>query len=296
MAVAAAATGVGCRGRWNPNGASADGAAPRAASERPAVSAAPNALPFPTASVAAAVNPEKLPPYEGPTGSVEGTIFVRGPGSPDRPAVDVKNCPAALDTYGKLFRAGPPDSQGRRPLADALVVVTGYSGYFVPDSSPVEQVTITARCAYPARAIAMTYGQRLEIANDSRIPFAPYIEGSFQSAIMIAPPKRAGDPVKLYPPRPGHYVLADRLQTFAIGDLYVLRYALHAVTDLDGHYRIDGVPTAKVKVGAVLDAIHKEVEREVDVRANVVEHVDMVMTYAPSDAGAVPVRPPHFIP
>ena len=70
--------------------------------------APPNALPIPSASVAAAVNPGDLPVYSGPTGIVEGTILVRGPDSPDVPDLNVHNCPAALDTYGKLFRAGPP--------------------------------------------------------------------------------------------------------------------------------------------------------------------------------------------
>lgn len=295
VAAVAVASSVGCRGRPGQGGAAAgaDGGASAELAARP--DAAPNALPIPTASVEAAVNPEKLPTYYGPTGSIEGTIFVKGPDAPDVPAVDVRTCPAAIDTYGKLFRAGPANGAGLRPLADAVVMVKGYSGYFVPDRSPSERVTITVNCAYPERAIAMTFGQRLEIANDSRIPFAPYLDGTIQPAVMIAPPRQAGDPVKLYPQSPGHYRLADRLQTFAIEDLYVLRYPLHAVTDPDGHYRIDGVPATKVKVGALLNAIRSEIEKDVEVRANVVERVDIVLTYAPPDAGAQG-RPPHFIP
>lgn len=258
-------------------------------------SAAPNALPFPEASVEAAVNPGKLPTYDGPTGSVEGTVFIKGPDAADMPALDFKNCPAAIDTYSKVFRAGPANAQGLRPLADAVVVITGYTGYFIPDKVASERITITVDCAYPRRAIAMTYGQRLEIANDSRIPFAPYLDGTIQPAVMIAPPRQAGDPVKIYPPRPGHYVLADRLQPFAFEDLYVLRQPLHAVTDLDGHYRIDGVPATKLRVGAQLKVIRNEVA--VNVRANVVEKVDIVLSYTYPEGGAGrPGRPPHFIP
>src|SRR5271167_1825224 len=59
--------------------------------------------PIPKELVDSVVNPEHLPAYTGPTGSVEGTIVVVGPSSPDV-KLDVTPCPAALDTYGKLFR------------------------------------------------------------------------------------------------------------------------------------------------------------------------------------------------
>src|SRR5580658_2813912 len=64
---------------------------PLAASAPPALTTtAPNALPTPSANVDALVNPSHLPAYDGPTGSVEGTVFVRGPEAPDLPALDVK--------------------------------------------------------------------------------------------------------------------------------------------------------------------------------------------------------------
>ncbi|HXX67260.1 MAG TPA: hypothetical protein VEK07_08765 [Polyangiaceae bacterium] len=294
MAVArvALATCFGCNNR-SPSGESTGEAGIHSVPARASI--APNALPIPTASIEAAVNPEKLPVYNGPIGSVEGTVFVKGPDAADMPALDFTTCPAAIDTYGKVFRSGRANAQGLRPLADAVVVITGYSDFFLPDRTPSQRITITVDCAYPQRAIAMTYGQRLEVANDSKIPFAPYLEGIIQPAVMIAPPRQSGDPVKLYPPRPGHYVLADRLQPFALEDLYVFRHPLHAVTDLGGHYRIDGVPVGKLKVGALLKVIHSEVD--VDVRANVVEKVDVVLSYTPPDAGVQPTgRPPHFIP
>src|SRR5579862_3686583 len=72
--------------------------------------------PIPKALVDAVVNPEHLPAYSGPTGSIEGTILVVGPPAPDV-KVDVSPCPAALDTYGKLFREGTPAApNGPRPL------------------------------------------------------------------------------------------------------------------------------------------------------------------------------------
>jgi len=296
--VIAVAAAMGCHPGPREVPSSADSEAPAPQAKASAAASPANALPLPSASVEAQVNPSKLPAYDGPTGSVEGTVFVDGPSAPDVPMLDFRTCPAGIDTYGKLFRAGPANAQGLRPLADAVVVVTGYAGYYLPDTKSSEKVTITANCGYPARAIAMTFGQRLEIANDSRYPFAPYLDGTFQPAIMIAPPGQNGDPVKLYPPGTGHFFLLDRMQSFASEDLYVLRHPLHAVTDLGGHYRIDGVPTTKVKVGAVLNAIRSERQKDVDVRAHVVETVDITLTYSPRNtappSGGQP--PAHVIP
>jgi hypothetical protein len=294
--VTTAAATTGCHPGPRDVVSSADSGPP--ASQAAAVASPANALPLPSASVEAQVNPWKLPAYDGPTGSVEGTVFVSGPSAPDVAMQDFRTCPAGIDTYGKLFRAGPANAQGLRPLADAVVAVTGYSGYYLPDRSPSARVTITANCGYPQRAIAMTFGQRLEIANDSRYPFAPYLDGTFQPAIMIAPPGQNGDPVKLYPPGTGHFFLLDRMQSFVSEDLYVLRHPLHAVTDLGGHYRIDGVPATKVKVGAILNAIRNELQKDVDVRPHVVETIDLVLIYSPHDAAAPSgVQPPgHVIP
>jgi hypothetical protein len=235
---------------------------------------------MPRASVEAVVNPSKLPVYSGPIGSVEGTVFVRGPQAPEIPQLDFRNCPAAIDTYSKLFRTGPAREDGLRPVADAVVVVTGYSDY-IPEKREAERVTIGVNCGYPSRTIALTFGQRLEIANDSKLGFAPVLSGTFHAATLIAPPGQAGDPVKLYPPRAGHFVLGDQLQPFVRETVVVLLQPLHTVSDLSGHYRIDGVPVGKLKVGAQLDWIRSEEQKDVDVRANVVENVDFALTYTP---------------
>lgn len=286
---------VGCHPSGSPPSAHADsdGGAPEAAPSAAARASAapPNALPVPSGSVDAVVNPANLPAYDGPTGSVEGTVFVNGPEPPDVPGVDAKSCPAALDTYGKLFRVGPPRADGLRPVADAVVVVTGYSNSFIPAKGDAERVVIGANCGYSARTVAMTFGQRLEIANDSKLAFAPVLSGAPRAAIMIAPPLQNGDPVRLYPPRPGHFMLGDQIQPFVREVVLVLRQPLHAVTDRGGHYRIDGVPTGKLKVGADLEAIAGQEQKDVDVRPNVVEQVNFVLTYAPassSSSGSAP--------
>jgi hypothetical protein len=291
-AVGALATAVGCsRHRPEPTPPAGDaGAAASLSSSAPAASAAPeDPQAMPAASIAAVVNPDGVPAYNGPTGSVEGTVLVKGPDSPDVPGVSAPLCPAALDTYGKLFRAGQARADGLRPLADAVVVVIGYEGrgYYIPEKDPAARVTVTPNCAYPTRTIAMTFGQWLEVSNDSKQPFGPYLEYVVGGAVRIAPPQQAGEPVKVYPPRAGHLSMRDRLQPYVHEDVWVFRHPLHAVTDLAGHFRIDGVPLGPLKVGAELTATGSKTTAEVDVRENVVQNVELVLTYEPKPVRAM---------
>jgi hypothetical protein len=293
--VGALASVVGCS-RDSGAGAAGNASASVSTSAQPRPTAPSNGLPLPSASVAAVVNPGALPVYDGPTGSVEGTVLVRGPDAPPVRGLDFRGCPAAIDVYGKLFRAGSPRADGLRPLADAIVVVTGYAGYYLPENADARRVTVSASCAYPLRTIALTFGQRLEVANQSKLPFAPFLEGTPEVAVMIAPPEEHGEPVKIYPPQAGYFGLRDRLQPFVRQDVYVLRHPLHDVSDVQGHFRIDGVPTGNLKVGTRLAAIGSEQQADVDVRANVVENVELVLTYAPAaqaDAGKPPRDKPR---
>jgi hypothetical protein len=292
IAVGAATATAGCHRVGEP----ASGDAAPAASGAPRATAPPNALPIPSASVAAAVNPGDLPVYSGPTGIVEGTILVRGPDSPDVPDLNVHNCPAALDTYGKLFRSGPPRADGARPLADAVVVVTGYSGAYLPAQDEVKRVTIGANCGYPTRTITLTYGQRLDVANDSKFPFGPYLDNVPQVSVRIAPPQQHGDPVKIIATRPGHYALLDQLQPFVREDVYVLLQPLHAVSDLSGHFRIEGVPVGPLKVAAQLLAIGAKAVVDVEVHPNVVEQAELVLTYTPKAAAPADSTWQHVVP
>jgi hypothetical protein len=249
-------------------------------------------FPIPKDAVEAVLNPAHLPAYDGPTGSVEGTVYVTGPQAPDI-RLDAHACPAAIDTYGKLFRSAPSsEPEAPRALGDAVVVVVGYSGYYVPERQEAVRVTIGANCAYPTRSIAMTYGQRLEVINQSAVPFAPQIEKEFSPAVMMAPPKAAGEAIKLYPRRAEYSALTDRMAPFMHEDLYVLRQPLHAVTDLAGHYRIDGVPVGKLMVGVRHPGVRAETEAPVEVAANVVRKVDVTLRYIPPP----PVVPGSNIP
>jgi hypothetical protein len=241
---------------------------------------------LPAASVSAFQNPSGVPVYTGPTGSVEGTITVDGDPDPDL-GLDFSKCPAARDTYAKLFREGAPLPNGTRPLADALVGVTGYAGFYVPGKSDVRKVTID-KCAFSERTIDMTIGERLEVYNATTILYAPVLAQVTTPAIMLAPPH--GDPVKLYPPKPAYYTLLDRVNgaKYMTANVYVLAYPLHATSDLDGHYRIDGIPVGTMDVSARLAAIQKTASTKVDIKEHVVARVDLTLTYHKPANGAPP--------
>jgi hypothetical protein len=247
---------------------------------------------FVKADIDYVLNPYNLPAYTGPTGSVEGTITVDGPAAP-AVTVDASKCPGALDTYGKLFRDGTPSKPGGpRPLADAVVVVVGYKDFYVPEKAQAVSLDVGVGCAYPSRTIAITYGQRIEITNRSTLLFAPMIDAMANSAVMVAPPRSAGEggPIKLYPQRAGHFKVTDRLEPFVSEDLYVFRHPLHAVTDKAGHFRIDGVPVGSLKLGVAhpVSAI-SPAELSIDIADGVVKKVDVKVSYKP--VAPPPARP-----
>jgi hypothetical protein len=243
-----------------------------------------NASPITTASVAAMVNPQHLPAYAGPTGSVEGTITVSGVPAAVTPS-EYRKCPDAAATYGHAYREGEPkEPDGPRWLADAIIAVTGYSNYFIPEKEEAEEVTIEG-CAFTKRTVTMTFGQRLEVKNRSKDFWTPELQPAGTTVLMMATP--GGDAVKLYPKRPGRFLLIDHDRHYATADVYVFHHPLHTTSDIRGMYRIDGVPVGKVKVNTSHPHIDGETSVEVDVKQGVVHRVDLNLVHKPpSDAGA----------
>lgn len=237
-----------------------------------------NVTPLTTASVANKVNPAGLPAYSGPTGSVEGTVTVTGPAAAaDGPKAYplCKDGSAAL-TYGSAFREGTPATPGGpRWLADAIVAITGYGSYFVPETKEAKEAVIEG-CAYTARTYTLTFGQRLEVKNTSDTFWTPELDPKTTAVLMMAVPR--GDTVKLFPKREGFYRLVDRDRKWAMADVYVLQHPLHTVTLTEGKYRIDGIPVGKVKVNATHPHLGKsEAAQEIEIKADTVAHVDLVL-------------------
>jgi hypothetical protein len=238
--------------------------------------------------VLAFVNPEKLPVYKGPTGSVEGTITITGDPAPLVPHLDFGKCPQAKPFYEKLFRTGATEASGAKTVADALVAVTGYGAYFVPERNPVRAVTFE-NCAFTERTIDMTIGQRLDVSSKDETLFAPILAQAQLPALMLASKSTA--PVGLFPPKPGYYTLTDRMElAYLRGDVYVLLQPFHTVTGLDGHYRIDGIPVGNVTVSTRLARLRKDASRQVLIEANAVKTLDLTINFnAATDVPQEPV-------
>lgn len=235
-----------------------------------------NTLTISSDVVAAAVNPSKLPAYHGPTGSVEGTITVTGDPAPVVTA-DFKKCPGAQNIWGRAFREGAPLADGKsRPLEGAVVVVTGYEGFFLPETKPAVTATIEG-CGFTQRTLTLTFGQRIDVLNRSNDYWTPYLEPGSKQVMRMATPH--GDAVPLYPNKPGRWAILDHDRSYASVDAYVFLHPLHASTDLTGHYRIDGLPVGKVQIGAAHPQFSASATSELEVEANVVHKVDLSLSF-----------------
>jgi hypothetical protein len=288
--LAAAAGGCEtCSGGKSNGGSSSGGASTSDASAADAATVV-NATVLPAASVEAVVNPEKLAPYDGPTGSVEGTITVVGDPPLPTPS-DFSGCPAAEAIWGKSYREGAPTGAGHA-LPDAIVAVTGYHG-FVPAKGESVQIDIEG-CGYTSRTAVLTFGQRLEVKNHSKEFWTPMLQPGPTMVMMMASPN--ADPVRLYPKKPGRYLVVDRDRRYVDVDVYVLLQPLAAVTDVAGHYRIDGIPTGKVTVSTTHPRFFGDAHSDIDIKAGLIQRVDLVLRHVSRDAGPPPVEDSGYHP
>ncbi|WP_437751050.1 hypothetical protein [Sorangium sp. So ce1389] len=274
---------LGCQG-GNTTGSSPAGSTAPAVSAAPAASAAPAGraaaagatgtagaagaasaaavadISLTSENVLKVMNPKRREPYSGPTGTLRGRVTIKGDPPPDTGlSFPTGKCGEAAATYGRLFRVGQQNA-----LADALVTVVNYSGY-VPEREEAEKVTIHG-CAFSSRTVAMTFGQRLEVANlDPLEPYMPNLEGAPFMAVLVAMPQ--GEAVRFHPPQPGYYELVDKMpKPFLKSQVFVLKFATHDVTGLDGQFEIKNIPVGKVLTAALLPAIDQDVKKEIEIK------------------------------
>jgi hypothetical protein len=259
-------------------------------------------IPVPVSKIEGVLNPKHRPPYDGPKGSVEGVIRVTGDAPAKRDFTIPFECGEAYATYGKVFREG-----NDRTLADAMVAVTGYDAY-IPPPSDVYPISIHG-CAYDRRTLVLTYGQRIEVSNrDGKQSYLPTLDGSNTPAQLLAMPK--GDAVKLYPLEVGHYALREggiKGGAWMYADVFVLQYTTHAVTGLDGRYRISGIPAGKMKVSVYVPSIDKEVhpdtgaevssiDRDVEIKDGETTKLDIEFPYKVPKAAPPKPKPASTVP
>lgn len=249
--------------------------APASASAKPPVETYGLAIspPFDAAKVMGVLDPDHKPPYAGPTATLRGRVRMEGDASPPSGLKFNAKCTEADATYGKLFRVGLDNA-----LADAMVTVTRYADRgWVPPAEPAVKAGFRG-CAAVQRTYVLTYGQRLEVTNLDRTadPYIPMLDGAPSKTMQVAVP--GGAPIKLYATEPGHYMLRDSMDRGPVADVFVLKYATHAVTGLDGRYEIKGIPVGKVRVDAFLPVISKSQGESVDLKEGD-NTLDLVMKF-----------------
>ncbi len=146
------------------------------------------------------------------------------------------------------------------------MAVTNYAdrGY-VPETEEAVKVAIH-HCATAKRTYAVTYGQRLDVSNiDPIASYMPFLDGTAYQSIMVAIPKGAA--VKLYPTQsPRLYMLRDKLESGLVAHVFVVNYATHDVTGLDGQFEIKNIPVGRVRVDVMLPVIDKSKGEDVDIK------------------------------
>lgn len=287
LALAAVTSGIlaGCDDeKPAPTPAPSASAAAAPVSAAPSATSAPVAVPLPRAEVEKTLNPKGDKPYDGATGTLKGRITIKGDPPPDTEFRYDPDCAGAKDVYGKLFRVGADGA-----LPDVLVAATGYEG-FVPEREDAETVTLE-QCRFDKNTVGLTFGQRIDVKNvDAKRSYMPYLDGAPFRAVMVAVPK--GDAVKLYPQREGRYLLRDQMKRpFLISNVFVLKFPTHAVTDGEGRYEIAGIPVGKVKVSALLPAVRKATEKEIEIAAGD-NTLDLVIEYDAEKDVPAPIPAP----
>lgn len=233
-----------------------------------------------TASGVPSATAPKTPPrkpYAGPTGAVVGKVTITGDPSPETTFKYEKGCEGAIATYGKLFRTGPDGG-----LADAMVAVTDYGEKkYIPPKQEAVPITIT-NCAFSQRTVVMTNGQHLTVQNLMNAKqFLPHLDGARQPATVVAVP--GGEPIKVFSRGISRYWLRDQMgRQQMVAHVFHLPYATATVTDLNGTFRLEGIPAGgTVKVSAMLPQLKNmnATTKELKVEAGKDNEINLELTF-----------------
>ncbi len=184
-----------------------------------------------------AIQPAPVVSSAGLFGSVEGTVSIKG-ALPTLPPLNTSADPVCR-------QLGVIDNRLQlrgRHLAGVIAYLDAPRGSATAPVHPGGTVVITQdHCAYEPRATALLAAQRLEVVNLDPTLHNLHLYKNATTVLNRGQPPRSSE-VHTVLTAPGPYRLRCDVHPWMRADVLVLPHALFAVTDLDGHFRIDGVP------------------------------------------------------
>jgi hypothetical protein len=225
----------------------------------------------------------------GPTGTIEGTVYLDGPIRRSTTRLEVppawRNNPGCRDAA--LRYSQPFDISEPGPMPGALVFAEARE----ISPGPVREHRIIVRdCDIVPRITFATHRDRIVFHADTRMNHIPRIlgvEGATIARVLVP-----GQPdLEVPTPTPGRYpITVQDLPEWVGGMLWVLGNRFIDTTDVQGHFRITDVPVGQVPVNAWYLGT-TEAREIVTVRANQTTRVDFHLRQLPPRPAPPPQAP-----
>jgi hypothetical protein len=226
----------------------------------------------------------------GPTGSIEGRVFLDGPiqrGQPIQVASAWSSNPGCRDAalrYAQAFDITQPG-----PFPGALVFADAHER---SAPSPQERRVVFRDCDIVPRVLFAHIRDHIVFHPDTRVQILPHVVGAGAAIDRLLIP---GQPdIEIHVPGPGIFPVTVRtLPDWVTSRLIVLGNRFIDTTDTGGNYRITDIPPGRVLVHAWYPGAI-EAREVVEIRANETAHADFHVHQAPArplaprDAGPVP--------
>lgn len=197
---------------------------------------------------------------------------------PSRPGVPERCTPANPDDRRPVRRAGPDR------LAGVLVALADFETEPPPERRTHELAIRDCRLT-PSLVVARL-GDRLRVTNETNYPFLPDFGTGLLQAVLH------GNSREVELDRGGmRWLECGFAAACGRAVIITVHHSLHAITDEDGRFRIEGVPPEELRIGA-WHPLLSEAEQTLTLRARETRQIELVVRPAPP-AEPQPELPPH---
>ncbi len=174
----------------------------------------------------------------GPVGVIEGRVVFEGAPIPEPTHLENSTDP---DDCGKVHSLEDtlvnPDNRGVRNVIVSLADVSLPTGYEPP---PSRLVVDNRQCRFEPHVAVLTVGSVIEALNSDPFYHSVHLYGPKQLNVSLHTSK--SKLIEL-PNRPGFLIVKCDVHGWMQSYIRVDPHPFHAVTDADGRFRIEGVPT-----------------------------------------------------